>query len=154
MTEQATIEFKKAFAAALLKQPDENPFKAALSITSDASTALQASREWVYDPIVVEEKLRLISEFGQKGFLPTKEEQAKAIYLIANYDLVDAETRLKAHRLYAELMSYIEKPNAGGGINVLNQGVMIVRDQGSDSEWEERALRQQRNLVLDGNAAN
>jgi hypothetical protein len=44
-------------------------------------------------------------------------------------------------------MSFIEKPVAGATTNILNQGVMIVKDSGTDEEWQEKAANQQRTLV-------
>jgi hypothetical protein len=145
MSEQ---ELKQKFAEALLKEPDA--FKAAFASIPDPGLALQAATLWVNDPIVLAHRHEFLEENGLRSILPTKEEQARDIYAIANNDKVDEEIRLKAHRLFAEVMGHIEKPTIQGGTNILNQGVMIVRDYGTDDDWEQRAKQHQQTLI--GNA--
>lgn len=151
-------EDKKAFAKAWLQL--DNPFQAALSLFPDsAGIALQLAHLWINDPEVKIEKERLLNDGGAeaKTVLPSKEKQALAVWALANDEKRPTEERLKAHRLYAELRSFIEKPAAAGGTNILNQGVMIIKDHGSDEEWERRASEQQQQLIspaktIDGDA--
>lgn len=138
---------KRDFAANLLRYPDDS-FKAAFATTPEPGMALQMGRDWPNDAFVKAEMNRLLSSGdGAKSFLPTKELQARDIYAIANNARTADEDRLKAHRLYAEIMGFIEKPTQGNTTNILNQGVMIVKDQGSDDEWQEKATKQQRTLI-------
>lgn len=137
---------KSDFAANLLRTPDD-PFKAAFATTADTGLALQIARNWMNDPHVKAEQEKLLRSVDAKQFLPTKEEQAKDIYAIATNAQNAPEDRLKAHRLYAEVMGFIEKPVPGGTMNVLNQGVMIVREAANDEEWQEKAEAQQRALT-------
>lgn len=139
-------QLKKDFAANLLRYPDD-PAKAAFNTTPDVGAALQIAKHWPTDPVVVAEQDRLMASDGARAFLPTKEAQARDIYALANSPTTDVDNRIKAHRLYAEVMGFIEKPNAGGGINVLNQGVMIVREAASNEDWERKAIEQQRTLT-------
>lgn len=137
---------KRDFAANLLRSNDD-PFKAAFLTHPDAGIALQMARDWPRDPFVIAEKTKLLSSPDAKTFLPTKELQAKDIYAMATNSTLETEDRLKAHRLYAEIMGFIEKPTPGIQNNILNQGVMIVKDAGSDADWQEKASSQQRTLV-------
>jgi hypothetical protein len=95
------MEMMKEFAVNLLKHPTD-PYKAAFATTSDNGLALQIGRDWPRDPIVVGEMERLVASGDMKQFLPTKEEQARAIWMLAESEKVDVDNRLKAHRLYAE----------------------------------------------------
>lgn len=144
---ETTEELKRQFAAQLLHN-DGDPFKAAFAICGDnTGLALQIGRAWANDSFVLAEQKRLLGTNDAKSFLPAKEHQARDIYKLATDETKEPEDRLKAHRLYAEIMGHIEKPVAGAGINVLNQGVMIVKDAGTDDEWQKRVVAQQRALV-------
>lgn len=142
------VSLKHDFAANLLRYPDD-PFKAAFATTPETGIALQIARDWPRDPVVQAEQDRLLTTGDAKSFLPTKEAQAKDIYALATSVAVADEDRLKAHRLYAEIMGFIEKPISGSTTNILNQGVMIVRDAGSDEQWQEKASAHQRLLTAD-----
>lgn len=144
-------QLKRDFAAALLRN-DGDPFKAAFSISSDSGFCLQIARVWKDDPFVVAEQEKLLNSNDAKSFLPSKEQQARAIYAMASDEKTEPEDRLRAHKLYAEIMEHIPKPTTGMGVNILNQGVMIVKDAGSDADWEDKAARHQRALTL--NAVN
>lgn len=147
-----TDKLKKEFAAQLLRN-DGDGFKAAFAVCgSDTGLALQIGREWPKDTAVLAEQARLLTTSDAKTFLPSKEQQARDVYAMATDQLKAIEDRLKAHRLYAEIMGHIEKPSAGAGINILTQGVMVVRDAGSDADWQAKALTQQRKLT--DNAVN
>lgn len=137
-------EQKTAFAAALLRSPDD-PFKAATQVFGDFQNQIQAATKWILDPFVKGEQLRLLTEKGEKAFLPSKEDQLKDIYMLATKS-IDEEIRLKAHRLYAEIAGNIEKPGTAN-VTVAVQNVMVVKDHGSDDEWEQKAIKQQKILI-------
>lgn len=147
-------ELKREFARALLLTPDD-PYKAAFAtIRDDSGLALQVATQWARDPVVVEEMQRILGGEGEiVGILPTKERQALDIYKIAIADSIDPEVALKAHRLYAEIMGHIAEAK-GGVTNILNQGVMIVKDYGDDTSWEEKAIINQRRLIEGNHATN
>lgn len=138
---------KTAFAEALLRTPD-NSFKAALSVIADTGKALQIASLWPEDEFVRAEMIRLISEHDPKEFLPSKSQQAKALYQMAEDQQLDEDTRLKAHALYAQIMGHIEK-NPGVQVNVQNNTVLRVPVRSAD-EWEHDAVIQQRTLISDG----
>lgn len=142
------IENKRLFAKYLIRTPD-NPFAAAKVVfpaQDQVGIALEVAQRWVSDAFVLAEQDKLLSTYDAKAYLPTKEMQAKDIYAIAKDDKVATEDRLKAHKQYSELMGFIEKPAPNGQINVM-QGVIIVKDHGSDDEWEKQAVAHQRALT-------
>jgi hypothetical protein len=147
---QSEINQKLAFAKAILRNPD--CFAAALSVVADTGKALQIANQWPSDPIVVAEKIRIVEEEGPRSLLPTKEEQAADIYKMATDSKLAEEDRLKAHRLYAEVMGHIEKPAVDNSTKIVAQSVMIVKDHGDDKDWEQRTVEQQRTLTA--HAAN
>lgn len=143
------LEQKRSFAFHLLRVPDK-PFEAASVVFPEkyqVGLALTAARDWLKDPIVIAEQERILGGVDAKSFLPTKEMQAKDIYAIAKDPLVTVEDRLKAHKQYSEIMGFIEKPAPGNQVNILNQSVMVVRDLGTDDDWETKAIKQQRTLT-------
>lgn len=148
---------KTAFAVNLLrvgKSDYKSYSKIAFEVCSDTSFALQIANAWPRDPFVIDEMTRLIGEQGNSSFLPDKEKQGRDIYAICLDDKVDVEVRLKAHRLYAEIFGHIVKePAAPFGINI-SQNVMVVRDMGSNEDWERGAIKQQRALLDDHAADN
>lgn len=138
---------KRAFAAELLRN-DGDGFKAAFALFGeDTGKALQLGRIWLTDPVVIAEQDKLLRSSDAKTFLPSKEQQARDVYKMATDATQPIDDRLKAHRLYAEIMGHIEKPNVQAGTNILNQGVMIVRDAGSNDDWEAKAIAHQRSLT-------
>lgn len=152
--EQTERDLKTSFAGAWLSSPDD-PFKAAFSIFADPGIACKAATVWIKDAFVKAEKIRLLEENGLKAFLPTKEDQAKDVYEMATDKSLDQDIRIKAHRLYAEIMGNIEKPDQRTNVNILNQTVMTVPIHGTNEEWEQRAKDQQHALIYgDAAAAN
>jgi hypothetical protein len=137
---------KLEFAANLLRN-NNDAAKAAFATTPNVGFALQMAHKWPLDPVVIAEKDRLLISPDAKSFLPSKEIQAQDIYAMATNAKFDPDDRLKAHRLYAEIMAFIEKPVPGTTTNILNQGVMIVKDAGTDADWQAKASEQQRALV-------
>jgi len=147
-------ELKPKFAAELLRLGDPN--KAAFALlpsNNDTGLAMHLAKLWADDPQVLAEMGRLMQDSTlAKSLLPSKEMQAKDIYAIAQDPRIEVKERLAAHRLYAEVLGHIEKQAAGNVTNVLNQGVMVIKDHGSDDDWEKKAVKQQRTLTL--NASN
>lgn len=145
-------EAKAKFAERLLRRP-QAAFEVACELFGPMETgrALKASAEWPNDPYVLEIQAELIEEHGEKHFLPTKEEFARKVIDYAD-TIRSAEDKLKAYRLYAEVMGYIEKPGVVVNNNVDNRRVMIVKDHGNDDDWERRLANQQKRLTTDAAA--
>jgi len=136
---------KVIFAKLLLQMND--PAKAAFATTPDTSLALQIAYHWPKDSVVVAEQQKLVqSGPSARELLPSKETQARDIYNIATSDRVSAEDRLKAHRLYAEVMGHIERPT-DKPTGVLVQNVMVVPVASNMDDWQKLAMKQQDKLI-------
>lgn len=151
------LEGKKVFALAWLKTGDvraaaREVFPGAM----DGARALLASSEWPNDPFVLEYKQRLRAEFGDAESLPSKFEFARTILEHANATdpalLFAPDEKIKAWKLFADIMGYIDKPGTTIS-NVIENHVMVVRDFGTDDEWERKGAEQQRKLI-ESNRAN
>lgn len=142
-----TLALKVRFAEALLRDP-LNSFRAACVVCgNDTVRALKISSEWVYDLCVLQEQARLIEENGPDEYLPTKAEVCRRIYAVGE-NATSGDEKLKAYKLYAEIRSFIAKPE-GGNVNVQvnNNRVMVMRDFGTDEQWETKAIAQQTKLI-------
>lgn len=144
-------ELKKQFARELLKTPTE-PFKVASRLFGDdTGRALQVSHRWPHDPEVIGYMQTAIEDMGDLHFLPSKAEAARAAWELSQDQKLDTDNRLKALRLYADIRGYIERQ---GGItvnqnNITQNKVMVVKDHGSNSDWENAAAAQQAKLISD-----
>lgn len=141
------IELKRAFALAWVEFPND-PFKAGLAVFgTDAGTALRVSREWVIDKAVIEMRDSFITELGEDHFLPTKGQAARKALDILEGSLF-SDDKLKALKLFCDIMGYIEKPAMiDNSIKTVTNKVMIVTDHGEVENWEMKLVQQQRQLV-------
>ncbi|WP_292414149.1 hypothetical protein [Methylophaga sp.] len=59
------------------------------------------------------------------------------------------EDYAKLGKLYADVRGFIEKPQTtiNNNNNVTNNRVMVVRENGSDEDWEAKLRKQQDNLT-------
>lgn len=151
MYDEKQIELKKQFAIGLMRDPDKDAHKVAFDLVTDTGTALEIARCWPKDSIVIAEMNRLQSTKEIGVVLYSKDEQAANILAIAVNTNVDIESRLKAHRLYAELCGHITKEATTISTNIITNHVIKVIDHGSDDEWERKAMGQQE-ILLDGHA--
>lgn len=141
---------KLAFAGALLKHPQdlEGRFAAALAVTSDTGKALIMANKWLDDPVVTAEQMRLLkgADEGDLNFIGTKADFAREILEQARTQW-DGEVKIKFYKLYAETRGFIAKADTNVNVQVNNNRVMVVKDMGSDDEWERKAQNQQRALI-------
>ena len=145
MSADAEQKEKAAFAAFLLKEPNE-PFKAGLAVfPDDTRKALWIATHWLNDPIVTAEVKRLKASGADLDGLPTKADLARTVWELTQVGPL--EDRIKAAKLYGDIRGFIEKPNNAPVVNVNNNRVMVIRDQGSDSDWEAKVAKQQANLL-------
>jgi hypothetical protein len=141
-------EEKEEFVRFLLETPDD-PFKAALALhPDDVGRALRIAHEWPQDKEVRASMRARMSEGEEEDFLPTKAELARKVWAKMNKDGLEADEFAKIARLYGEIRGFIEKPttNISTNTNVLSP-VMVVKDNGSDDEWERKLAAQQSKLV-------
>jgi len=146
MTELAA---KEKFARLLLKEPSD-PFAVALKVfPDDTKRALWVANNWPTDPEVLGLQEKATEDEGELAFLPTKGRLAREVWDMMHDKYTDAATFAKLGKLYAEIMGLIEKPQVAVTTNVQNvtNKVMIVRENGSDAEWERKLLEQQTRLA-------
>lgn len=152
-------ELKRKFALALLKHPG-NPFQAGIEVFgTDTGKALFVGSNWLNDPIVEEEKARLLEDGGEMALLPSKSDLARKVWEMATCDegegskRIDFEDKLKAFRFYAELREFIKKPgestSEGSGNTNVQNNVMVVHQHGTNEEWSDALREQQRKLLAD-----
>jgi hypothetical protein len=141
-------ELKLAFARALLYSPNAAFNVASALLPDDAGKALKMAHFWPRDPVVIEEQKRILAEEGEEHFLPTRFQLARKVWDTAENAVYD-DDKAKLLKLFAEVLGFIEKPNAGSttNVNIQQNRVMIVKDHGSDSDWEKAAQRQQHALI-------
>ncbi len=139
---------KLRFARALLKYPDE-AFRAGQEVFgADTGKALYAAQVWINDETVLNEKDEQHSEKGELAFLPSKADYARQVWRMANNERTANEDRVKLLSLYGDVMGFKERPNTSSvNVNVTQNRVMIVKDHGTDDDWEKRAELQQQRLA-------
>jgi len=145
---------KRKFAALLRERPDNDNarFEAAcLSFPdeADAQLCLKAMNEWPRDPIVIEELARL-AKAENAAELPGRDQQARDVYRLAADTTKSVDDRLKAHKLYADLMGHVTKPDAGANVYIDNRRVMMMPPAANSmDDWEATATKHQAGLVVD-----
>lgn len=141
-------EEKKLFAIELLKTPNE-PFVAALKLfPNNNNRALRIATEWPRDSEVLE-IIQGVKDGGKElDFLPSKADLARKVWDKLEQPWHDADGFTKLGKLYADVLGFI--PKAGGSnlnVQINNNKVMVIRDQGTNEQWEEKAVKQQRELL-------
>lgn len=143
------IEAKEKFSRLLLKEPSD-PFAVALKVfPDDTKRALWVANNWPSDPEVLSLQEKATEDEGELAFLPTKGQLCRDVWEKMQDKFTDPDTYVKLGKLYAEVRGFIEKPQMAVTTNVQNvtNKVMIVRESGSDAEWERKLLEQQTRLA-------
>ena len=150
-------ELKIAFAEESLRNPHDS-FKAALKVTQGNSLqSLWITQNWVYDPVVLQEKKRLLEENGEEHYLPSMPSMVHDIL----HRAVDSKNDdyVKLLTLAANMRGMLAaKTNVNvNTTNVTQNRVMVVPVRvGSDSkpigldEWERQLITQQQGLIEHG----
>lgn len=117
------LEEKRLFAREWLKNSD--PFKAAIAAfgMENVGKCLKISQEWPTDNDVLSIRAELVAEEGEETFLPTKADLAKRILDVADVHQ-HPDHKLKALRLFAEVMGFIIKPDTSNAVT--GKGVVAV----------------------------
>ncbi len=150
MDDSATPDLKQQFALALLTFVGDATKAAERVAPGNAYYAKYMAEHWPNDPYVIRAKKELIDEYGDDFFLPSKYDLGRKLTVIMD-TCPDPTSKLRAIELYARIFSHLQ-PNGAINVNsnnVTTNKVMLVRDYGSDDQWEERALAQQRQLQID-----
>lgn len=151
-TVEELLAKKEQFAELSLREPDA--FKVALVIfPNDTGRALRIANEWPNDEQVKAFRQSFVDaeEDGETAFLPTKAEACRLAWNIARDAEKMTEDRLKALKLYGEMRGFIEKPAAVSVTqnNNVAMRVLVVKDYGTNDDWET-ALRQQQKKLING----
>ena len=148
-----TTALKEAFALQLLLHPND-PLKAACQIGVTNMFARFVAEYWTDDLYVRIVKKKLLDEHGHAFFLPNVFDIAHRLLTIAD-DANHPENKLKALRQYSELMGMVAKPGAlfvdNRTTNTVNNtqtnNVMVIKDHGSEADWERRLIENQTGLL-------
>lgn len=144
------ITLIKRYAAEQLRRSDEEnrDYRIALEILLDPGLATSAVEIWNNDPVLLQERLRLQEEFGERAELPTKETLTKEVLALGRTAAFTVAERLNAYKLVGEMMGFIGRGAAQPtSVAIFANKVMAVKDHGSDDDWESRAAKQQADLV-------
>ena len=141
-----TPENKLLFAEAFLRHPD-NAFTAAKSVfPRNMAYALYASQHWLHDEDVISQQKELLKTNGEATYLPSKSEVAREIHTLAG-NAQEPDIKLKALQLYCNVRGYIEKPGTTINNNSVCNKIMVVKDHGTDDDWENKLQDQQQLLI-------
>lgn len=156
----ASEERKRKFAALARVRPDtpEGLYEAAcLTFPEEEydNLARLAITQYPHDRVVIEEMARLAKQEPEND-LPTRAQQARDIYNLA-MGAKSVDDRLKAHKLYAEVMGFTQKPAAGSTVNTLvdNRRVYVMpRPMSSLDEFAKLAGAHQAKLLANAQQDN
>lgn len=125
-------------------------YKAALELTDgNQAAAMVISHHWA-NSYKLEKILReLKSDPRAIRKIATRFDVAMLYWSMANSMMVDAKDRINAAKEFASIAGIFDsKIGAGGGTNInVGSAVMLVRDFGTQENWENAAAIQQANLV-------
>jgi len=149
-TEEQVADKKALFAELLLKEPDA-AFKVALLIyPDDTGQALRVANLWPNDPDVKRIQKSMLESEGEMSFLPTEAEDLRDLLTKANklFELGDSEGAARFHKMYLEVRGRIQRPAVAVNQtnNTIVNRVMVVKDHGTDDQWEAKAVAQQERL--------
>lgn len=150
-----SVTLMKRYASEQLRRDDEinRDFNIALELIRDPGVAETAVRVWNSSPIVMQERMRLQEEHGERAELPTKEKVLKEVLELGRSRTLTANERLNAYKLYSEMSGYTGRNSmAAPSVSVFANKVMYVPNQGTDAQWEQAAAKQQAQLVVDARA--
>ena len=142
------LERKKIFARALFRDPG-NLFNAAMEAwEGDAGQACNHTLLWKNDPDVLAE-IKLLNSRPLEEVIASKNQTALLAWDLANDEMAPVKERVLALRLYSEINNFLPKNDnkANASINLQTNKVMVVKDHGSDQNWETKAALQQAKLI-------
>lgn len=150
---RSEAELKKEFARLTLSADNHaDNFQAALRLfPTNTNRALRVANEWPICNEVLEARAALIGELGEEATLPSKVTFTRTLYDRMSKCYTTDEF-VKVAKLIADVQGFIEPPKTTINNNntVAVNRVMIVRENGSDQDWEQKLRKQQEVLVSDG----
>ena len=138
---QTEEDYKKAFASEYFKNPSD-PFKIACVLFPDnTNLALRVANEWPSDSFV----LACLDALSDND-MPTEVDLCRKVWNKMEFTS-DAKDFATLAKLYAEIRGFIKKQESAQ-VNVqVNNKVMVVKDHGTDEQWESKLIRQQTALA-------
>lgn len=142
-----TDDLKKRYAEVLATMPAD-PFAAALQLfPGETAKALQTASELARDPEVLRQMDAIAQDKGEEALLPSKADLCREVWERMKKAEEERDFANLA-RLYGDIRGFIQRPNeANQMVNVIEQKVMIVKDHGTNDEWEDKLKKQQHNLI-------
>lgn len=138
------IEEKKQFAQLLVDGMDEN--KAAFEIfPKDPANRMKASIQWRTDSEVIAFTKEILGIDKKESKLMTKEEHIEMLEEIFKDSELDPKHRLVASEQIAKMQGFISEKKEQN--TTINNKIMVVTKSVTDEEWEEKAKRNQSNLM-------
>ncbi len=139
----------ETFAGLLIKLKDE--YKAANRLyPNNPNLALWVAVNWPKDETFNEIYNSKLLKGNELDNLPNKADLARKIWDKLDSGFLIPEEFTKMAKLYAEVMSFIEKaPTAAVNLNQVNNKVMIVNQQASDDDWANKLKNNQTKLIED-----
>lgn len=150
MNEETVLHYKREYAFALLKSPDDNLKAASEVFPQDPGVALKISNIWTNDNQVIFFQKEILEQYGEDEFLPTKNDFLKKVWDRMNKTNDDSDF-VKLSDIYAKTRGFYPEINKNKNDNNFNFNgsakVMILTSAGSDDDWEKKALEQQTKLL-------
>lgn len=148
---EALSQYKKDFAYALLRNPNDC-FKAAQAVfPTNRVMALKASNQWPNDPVVITHKKELLEQLGEESFLPTKADFLTRVWDTMGLPTTPPADAAKLADIYAKARGFFPKADAQAAVVNVTNKVMVVRAYNDEAEWETKLARQQEALLCEVN---
>jgi hypothetical protein len=149
-TEEEEIALKEQFAELIFK--GSAPFDAALALIGNAGKAFRISETWTQDAQVKQfiQSFKDAEANGDTRFLPSKSEHIKWLKQLTER-ATQAGDFAAAANFAKTLTNVLGFEHQKAAVQVQNTthavtNVMVVKDHGSDADWERKAVQQQSEL--------
>lgn len=139
---------KPKYAEYLIETND--PFAAAQRLVpNDTGRALWCATNWANDPEVIDAVNDVKATSDSVNRIATKYDLAQLYWDMANDEKIEPKDRIAAAEKFGAVAGiYDPKQTNNTNINVdAAPRVMIVKDHGSNDNWEVKAAQQQRKLT-------
>lgn len=123
-------------------------YKAALELTDGNQVdAMIISHHWAASYALDKHLKKLKQDPRNIRRIASKFDVAQLYWSMANSPMVDAKDRINAAKEFASIAGIFDSKIGVGGGNTVNIGVMLVKDYGTQENWEQNAAIQQARLV-------